>query len=173
MADRMIEAKVCCFTGHRNVPFSDMRRLPKLLEMLLTEQINGGVRIFKAGGALGFDTVAALSVLDLKRKKYPEISLELCLPCRDQAKKWGDRDKKTYEYIIANCDRVSYAREVYTRGCMFERNHSLVNGSDVCIAYYNGSSGGTGYTVDYAEKMNVAVLNTYDILNEKKGFFGF
>ena len=40
-----------------------MKLLPAVLDALLDDLYNKGVRTFRAGGALGFDTVAALSVL--------------------------------------------------------------------------------------------------------------
>lgn len=149
-----------------------MRRLPRLLERLISEQAENGVRIFRAGGARGFDTVAALAVLDSK-SKYPDIQLELLLPCRDQTSKWDERDKRAYEYVLEKSDSVSYVSETYYKGCMFVRNRRLVEDASVCIAYYDGGTGGTAYTVNYAAENDVDVLNTYDMLNEKRIFGGF
>ena len=49
----------------------------QLIELLSRE--NSGYLYFGAGGALGFDTLAAQTVLDLK-KDYPQIKLILVLP---------------------------------------------------------------------------------------------
>jgi len=35
----------------------------------------------------------------------------------------------------------------------------MVDNSSKLICYYNGSGGGTGYTVDYAEKHSVPIIN--------------
>ena len=65
--------KTCCFTGHRKLPSIWGRwKLAAKLEKAIVEQINNGIRFFGAGGALGFDTLAAQTVLKLK-KKYPDI----------------------------------------------------------------------------------------------------
>ena len=40
---------------------------------------------YGAGGALGFDTLAAQTVLDMK-KEYPQLRLILVLPCEDQTR---------------------------------------------------------------------------------------
>ena len=45
---------------------------------------------------MGFDTVAAQSVLEL-RKKYSQIKLILVLPCKTQADRWPEADKEEYE----------------------------------------------------------------------------
>ena len=167
----MTENKICCFTGHRDISPMHMRLLPKLLEKLISEQLKKGVRIFRAGGARGFDTLAALAVLDFK-ERYPDIKLELYLPCKDQTSKWNERDRRAYEYVLERSDRVSYVSETYFKGCMFVRNRQLVDGAHVCIAYYDGGAGGTAYTVSYAAENDVEVKNTYDMINEKKIFRG-
>ena len=129
----------------------------------MMEKYELGVRVFRAGGALGFDTMAALAVIDMK-KKFPDVRLELILPCRDQSDVWSERDKVIYRHIISCADSVTYAEEKYTSSCMFKRNRMLVDGSDCCIAYCNGSNGrsGTGYTVDYARSKGVEVTNIYE-----------
>jgi uncharacterized phage-like protein YoqJ len=149
-----------------------MSRLPKLLSKLISEQAENGVRVFRTGGARGFDTLAALAVLDL-RERYPDIKLELFLPCKDQTAKWNENDRRAYEYVLDKSDRVSYVSETYYKGCMFVRNRRLVDGASVCIAYYDGGSGGTAYTVNYAAEKGLSIKNTYDILNEKRIFGGF
>jgi uncharacterized phage-like protein YoqJ len=149
-----------------------MSRLPKLLSKLISEQAENGVRVFRTGGARGFDTLAALAVLDL-RERYPDIKLELFLPCKDQTAKWNENDRRAYEYVLDKSDRVSYVSETYYKGCMFVRNRRLVDGASVCIAYYDGGSGGTAYTVNYAAEKGLSIKNAYDILNEKRIFGGF
>ena len=50
--------------------------------------IDQGVTYFIAGGALVFDTLAAQTVLDLK-KDYAQIKLILAIPCKNQSDKWS------------------------------------------------------------------------------------
>ena len=49
--------------------------------------------------------------------------------------------------------------EAYTQGCMHRRNRHLVDHSSVCICYLTGSSGGTAYTVNYARKQGLEIIN--------------
>lgn len=156
---------VCCFTGHRNIPPTHMLKLPELLDNELERLILSGVEIFRGGGAVGFDTIAELKALE-KRKKYPHIRLELILPCKDQVKKWNERDRAIYEYILKEADVVSYVEEKYTPYCMHARNRRLVNESDFCLAYLSEQGGGTAYTVNYAKKKNVDVINLFDRLSK-------
>ena len=144
-----------------------MLRLPELLDAELDRLIVAGVNTFRGGGAIGFDTLAELKVIE-KKKQYGFIKLELILPCKDQTKKWGERDRTIYEYIASEADAIRYITDTYTSTCMHERNRGLVNGSDFCLTYLADEVGGTAYTVDYAKKHNVDVINLFDILENGK-----
>ena len=112
---------------------------------------------------MGFDTMAALAVLRL-REAHPDVRLELCLPCHDQTKYWSLYNKMVYAKILRKCDDARYASEKFTTSCMFERNRMLVDGSHLCVAYYDGNGSGTGYTYSYAQKKGVKIKNLYTIL---------
>lgn len=102
--------KTCCFTGHRELPTGwGRKRLTTKLKKVIIEQINNGIRFFGAGGALGFDTLAAQTVLQLK-KEYPEIKLILVLPCATQTRGWPPKDVEEYERIKAQADKVVYRK---------------------------------------------------------------
>ena len=158
-----MEITTVCFTGHRNIDKKDAVRIPGELKRILEELIGRGARRFKAGGAMGFDTVAALCVLELK-EKHPEISLELMLPCRDQTRGWNEDCKKVYEYIKGQAEKIEYVTDGYTSWCMHERNRRLVNGSRVCIAYLKQSTGGTAYTYGYAIEKGLEVINIAELI---------
>ena len=147
-----------CFTGHRNIDFNKAVLIPSRLKALMEELIARGARSFRAGGAIGFDMIAALCVLELK-EKHPYIRLDLKLPCKSQADAWSEPDKKAYRYILSQADSIEYVSENYVSWCMHERNRRLVNGSQVCIAYLLQSKGGTAYTYNYALKKGIEVIN--------------
>ena len=149
---------ICCFTGHRSIPKDKIEALHRELERVLDILIRSGVREFRTGGALGFDTLAALAVLD-RREVCPEISLELCLPCEDQTRGWSESDVEIYRSIRRSADKVTVLHERYVRGCMYERNRYMVKGSHYCIAYCEKDSGGSAYTMEYAKKSGVNVVN--------------
>jgi len=69
----MTEKKMqtCCFTGHRELPTGwDRWKLAKKLEQAIINQIENGIHFFGAGGARGFDTLAAQTVLKLKKSTW-------------------------------------------------------------------------------------------------------
>jgi uncharacterized phage-like protein YoqJ len=152
-----MNGKICCFTGHRHIPQDIILHLPEKLDALLDELIANGYREFRCGGAQGFDTIAALKVLEKKKLLGDEIKLCLCLPCKDQTRGWSESAKRAYSLVLERADSVSYAAESYNSGCMHARNRALVDGSDLCVAFCLSSSGGTAYTLLYAKKQGVPV----------------
>ena len=155
--------RTVCFTGHRKIPPEQEGALARQLKSTLIQLINDGYLYFGAGGALGYDTLAAQTVLELK-KQYPDVKLILVLPCLSQTRGWSARDIEIYEEIKNKADKVVYTSQEYTRGCMHKRNRHLVDNSSVCVCYLTESTGGTAYTVDYAHKNNLTVINLGEIL---------
>lgn len=136
-----MKRQTCCFTGHRKIPLNQLEQLIQRLKDAVTTCIQEGYLYFGAGGALGFDMLAAKTILELKAK-YPEIKLILVLPCLDQAKKWNEKDKKEYERIKSLADKVVYTSRNYFNGCMQQRNRHLIDNSSLCICYLTEKSGG-------------------------------
>lgn len=155
--------KHVCFTGHRSIDPNIAPKLTQVLERVLSLLIENGATHFYAGGALGFDTIAALAVIKL-RKRYPHIKLCLILPCKTQSKLWSDRDKYVYQIILRAADSIEYVHETYTSSCMHERNRRLVDSAELCVAYCEHNGGGTAYTVAYALKNQKELINTADII---------
>lgn len=150
--------RTCCFTGHRSIPPEERRELARRLEETILRLYRRGVRYFGAGGALGFDTLAAQAVLRL-REECPGIKLILVLPCPSQTKGWKPEDAAEYERIKSQADKVVYTSQEYTQGCMYKRNRHLVDHSGVCVCYLTKDSGGTAYTVRYARTHGLEIIN--------------
>ncbi len=154
--------KTCCFTGHRELPEHQIPTIRKKLNREISHLIENGYRYFGAGGAVGFDTVAAQEVLSLK-EIYPQIKLILVLPCREQDKFWNENDRKSYEKIRKQADKTVYTSKAYEKGCMQKRNRHLIDHSSICISYLTASSGGTFYTVRYARQRGLKIINLAEI----------
>ncbi len=154
----MVRDLTCCFTGHRNIPQEQIPILEEKLETLIRSLVKQGVIYYGAGGALGFDTVSAHVVLKL-RCELTQIKLILVLPCPDQAQKWSKQDQEIYENIKEQANKVVFTSQEYTRDCMFKRNRRLVDYSGTCICYLKKSNGGTAYTVNYARKQGLKIIN--------------
>lgn len=149
--------KTCCFTGHRQLSAAEREQLTPQLERAVRELIEEGVCFFGTGGAVGFDTLAAQTVLRL-REIYPQVRLVLVLPCENQAEFWGLYDRAEYDRIKRLADKVVYTARRYTPDCMKARNCHLVDHSGVCIYYLKQYGGGTGYTVGYARRQGLRMI---------------
>ncbi len=149
--------KTCCFTGHRDIPKWEVGILKIKIKKAIVNLIKEGVIYFGAGGARGFDTLAAEAVLELKNK-YPDIKLILVLPCLNQTRGWNEKDIVKYNNIIHSADKIRVLSDNYYSGCMHARNRYMVNNSSYCISYCRQTNGGTAYTVDYAIKNGKKII---------------
>lgn len=158
-----MRGKTACFTGHRKIPPEKKSEISRRLKTTLIRLIEEGYVCFGAGGALGFDTLAAQCVLSLKNQ-HPHIKLILILPCITQTKGWSENDIAIYEEIKSQADKVVYTSREYSRGCMFKRNRHLVDCSSVCVAYLTQEKGGTAYTVNYAKEHGLTFYNIANMI---------
>lgn len=157
--------RTVCFTGHRNIPNELYAPLFDGLLAAIEEEIEKGASLFRTGGALGFDTMAALAVLSL-RKRFPDIRLELILPCPSQTRGWSKDETVLYEQIKSQADSVRYVSTGYYKGVLQQRNRALVENADVCVAYLcNSKGGGTAYTAALALKNGLELINLHDRIN--------
>ena len=124
----------------------------------MTALIESGYRFFGAGGATGFDKVAALSVLKLWGM-YPHIRLILVLSHRAQAKRRSKKDIAAYEDIKGRADKVVYISDEFTRDCVYRRNRHFINGSSMCICYLSREDSGTEKTVRVARREGLQIIN--------------
>ncbi|MBE6582658.1 MAG: DUF1273 domain-containing protein [Ruminococcaceae bacterium] len=151
-----------CFTGHRAMTDEEL----KSSALLVSEQIKTlyakGIRNYYAGGAIGFDLAAAVTVLNMKRV-YPDITLNLALPCPEYQSKWTRSQVELFDRVRTRADNEVYVSESYHRGCMQVRNKYMVDKSAVCIAYLREKTGGTYNTVTYALKKGRQVINLTDV----------
>lgn len=60
--------------------------------------------------------------------------------------------------IYGRLDCPSALRHI-ARGCMHERNRRLVDNSAVCVCYLTQPAGGTHYTVEYARRQGLSIIN--------------
>ena len=159
--------RTLCFSGHRT------ERLPKNkkkfnnliqdLSMKIDKAISEGYDTFIFGACYGFDLICAEQVLLRKQIiQYTNpinIKLIAAVPFEEQAAKWGFQDRYKYFNILSKCDDVIILNKHFKTGCYHERNRYMVDNSSKLICYYDGSGGGTGYTVEYAKKRSIEIVN--------------
>lgn len=159
------EQPACCFSGHRKIESSLILPIEAKLRYEICRLIDMGVYNYLAGGAVGFDTIAALTVLSIKKGYNDNIKLHLALPCRNQHQYFSEEQKRIYNYIAENADSITYCSDAYFDGVMQMRDRFMVDNSCWCICYLDttgeSKGGGTAYTVKYAQKKNLEIVNIF------------
>ncbi len=162
-------ARSCAFTGHRRLTDSQQRQCADLLTRLIPRLVRGGVNRFYTGGALGFDTLAAETLLDLRDRGGLDLTLTIAVPCPGQDAKWPPTHREKYRSILERADGVDLLADEYYSGCMQARNRYMVDRAQRLIAFWipEQTTGGTAMTVNYAVKQERRILNLYDYLTKQ------
>ena len=152
--------KGCAFTGHRQVEDADRGRLRQRLSETVESLALDGIEIFYCGGAVGFDAIAAEVVLE----KRERLGIKLCIvvPYSGQEDGYTPDQRRQYERILAAADERVTVSTKSDRNAYHIRNRYMVDRAEVCVAYLAFEHGGTAYTVKYAEKKSIPVINIAD-----------
>lgn len=150
-----MQGRICCFTGHTISKLkTDEATIKKQLKEKIEISIKEGFDTFITGMATGVDIYAGEIVVEIKQSN-PEIKLIAAIPWEGQADKWDDEWKERYNALLSQCDE----KEIINKNCTgyhrwfyHVRDRWMVDHSDRVIAFYNGTPGGTKYTIDYAVK---------------------
>lgn len=161
----MEKEHTCCFTGHRpnKLPWRDNENderclaLKESIRREVERAYDWGFRHFICGMAQGCDFYFCEAVLTL-RDQRPGVTLEAAVPCEEQTEKWGAKDRARYARLLGLCDFETMVQRHYDRGCMLRRNRYMVDHSSLLIAAFDGSGGGTMYTLAYALKRGVETV---------------
>ncbi len=154
------------FTGHRPEKIAQYAADPQgieahirhLLRSAITELYGEGFRWFLSGMADGIDLWAADEVLRLRNEGIcPEARLCAVVPFAGHRKTIIHQE--LYDQITELADCVTTLRNHYTRGCYALRNDFLVAHSAALIAYYEGESGGTEYTISKARRAGHRIVD--------------
>lgn len=142
------------FTGHRKYH----GEAQKELRDTIVELYHRGYTTFMSGMAVGFDMYAAECVLSL-RNELEGIRFVAVVPFEGHQLKFSAADKQRFEEILKRADECVTLSQVYHQGVYSVRNDYLVRHADIVVACYDGSAGGTRYTVQRAEKTGREVIN--------------
>lgn len=156
----------CCFTGHRpeKLPWGKDERDPRCVALkrkiydAVESAYDEGMRHFICGMARGCDFYFGEAVLSLRRKKG-DVTLEAAVPCSEQSDSWPEADRDRWRSLLSQCDLETLVQEHYTKGCMLRRNRYMVDHSALLIAVYDGVSGGTRRTLEYAIRQKVPFVD--------------
>ncbi|WP_313346893.1 SLOG family protein [Sedimentibacter sp.] len=166
--------KTLCFIGHRTEKLPKSKNEFNLMIQSLIYEINKaiseGYDTFMFGACYGFELICAEQVLIRKqivRLTDPiSINLVAVVPFEEQAAKWKEKDREKYFNALPKCDDVITLNKHYQSESYHERNRYMVDNSSRLICYYDGSSGGTRYTVEYAERQSIQIINLCNSYND-------
>ena len=156
----------CSFTGHRpeKLPWGTDESDPRCgaLRRRLWDAVEAayeqGYRHFICGMARGCDTWFCEEVLAL-RAAHPEVSVEAAIPCPSQSNGWSAADRLRYQKLVKLCDYETVVQQAYSPGCMQRRNRYMVDHAMLLIAAFDGTAGGTRYTVEYALRRGIEIFD--------------
>lgn len=150
---------ILCGTGHRpnklgGYSLIQHNKLVKIAEKYLTELKPDKVI---SGMALGWDTALADATLNLS------LHLIVAIPFDGQELMWPKESQEKYRQILAKSSEIKYISDKgYSPYKMQIRNEWMVDNSDIVLAMWDGSKGGTYNCIQYAKKMNKQIINAYN-----------
>ena len=139
-------------TGHRKLE-SEFNPV-ELYNIFL--QVSEKYDTFLIGMAIGFDS-ECFKALE-KIRKIKDINIVACVPCLEQSLRFSILQKKEYERMIKSADQVIVLQDKYDFACMHNRNKFMVDNASLLIAYKRKNTGGTVFTINYANEKNVPVI---------------
>lgn len=168
--------KSCCFTGYRpeKFPFElDGRNTAyiefenRLIDTVFT-LTDEECFTFYSGMAMGFDIIAAETVLLLK-KRLTSVRLICALPFAGQGLGFPEPWRERHGRILSLADEVVTVSESYFGGCYAKRNVFMVDNSDYVVTWFDGRHGGTENTLKYAAKKRRNIINLNKDFDEYGG----
>ena len=107
--------------------------------------------------APGIPLSDAEAVLALKERR-PDVLLECARPCESQADRWPAAERARWRSALDACDLETMVQHNYDRFCMHRRDRYMVDRSSVILAAFDGTPGGTMYTLSYAMDQGLDIL---------------
>ena len=111
--------------------------------------------------AFGFDIEAAETVLALQQE-LAGVRVVAVVPFEGMQRGFSEEWRRRFEHIVAEADEVITLAPKYSVEVYAVRNNFLVDNSSAIIAYFDGSKGGTAYTVRRAVKGLLRIINLYN-----------
>lgn len=156
----------CCFTGHRpgKLPWGYNEEDPRCLALkrrmadAVAAAYEQGYRHFLCGMAQGCDLYFCECALAL-REERPDVTVEAAIPCPTQTDAWPAAQRERYDRLVSSCDFETLVSARYTPSCMQRRDRYMVDHASLLIAAFDGTAGGTRYTVEYAMRRGISVVD--------------
>lgn len=153
---------IICGTGHRPHKLGRdylLKSNNSLSIIKLTSEtlLSLGATAVISGFAQGFDQMLVIAASEVG------VPVFAALPCRGQHLKWSDESQDLYLNLLNKCKDITFVTDgPYCDGCMIKRDYWMVDNAEGVLAYWNGSSGGTAKTVEYANRVGKPIWNLWN-----------
>lgn len=91
----------------------------------------------------------------------PGLRLVAVVPFQGQASRFSAADRERFHRVLAAADRSVTLSPSYHAGCYAVRNNYLIDHASLLVAWYDGSPGGTHYTVRRALARGLELVNLH------------
>ena len=102
-------------------------------------------------------------LMELRKKDLPDIKVILVKPFEGYTSRWSNEQRKQYEALLPQYDKVVCVSDSPGRQSYLARNRHLVKHSSFCIAYCTCATGGTAYTVDFGKRQGLTIYNVAEM----------
>lgn len=155
-------------TGHRpNKLGGYSERIHSRLTALATAalRLQPDVPHVISGMALGWDTALAQAALDLGLK------LTAAVPFAGQERTWPAESQARYHNLLGRATEVVTVSDGgYSARAMQLRNQWMVDQASLVLALWDGSHGGTGNCIRYAQSVNCPIRNVWTSWVKHRGW---
>lgn len=109
-----------------------------------------------SGMALGWDQALAEAAINCG------VPFAAYIPCMTQDSQWPKKSRDHYKWLMGYAQTIYCVADTYSETVMQIRNQKMVDHSSEILALWDGSPGGTGNCVRYAQEQGRPVHNLWD-----------
>jgi len=171
---RRKQSDTACFSGYRPGKFSYVLKngneaylaLRERIGQAISQALADGYTGFMVGMADGFDLTAGSVLLELKDKQPEKADVNLVAVLPFEGHRVSELWRGLHQLVLERADEVITLASKYHPRAYHDRNRYMVDHSSRLICYYDGIKGGTEYTVKYAERKGLTIVNVAELKPE-------
>ena len=151
--------ETCCVSGSVVLPYHD-QEIRRRIRELAAKLVAAGVVYFLVGGDIGFDMIAAGTLLTMRRNDGLPIQVISVLPFPGYSDHWMEEYRLRQKHIMLHSDRVLYVSREKRPFIRAERDRKMADRAEYCLTYCTGPGGEEAELIRYALDRGLLVLNT-------------
>ena len=134
--------KICCLIGHEDLRDYNTEKMKIAIEKQIHQLQENGVDYFITSCRLGFETLAALKVIEMRSKTHYDSNLLIMSLFEEEKRKvwfknWSKKDLETYEFIKKNIyEEYDVTGEI--KGTLLAQHKSMIDVSNYVLVAFNG-----------------------------------